>query len=428
MPIKLLVTSVGDDGPPDEYVFDQSPVSIGRDGANLLTLPDPVRVVSKQHAEIRDIGTAFHLVDLGSKNYTYLNGTRLAAGEPVVLQPGDAFTIGDFELRFYPEAPAEPNYDQTVFAASFVNPFAEPAEQLAAVLGDLRRVFASESGSHRDEALRDALQAAMLGGGDEPGQIVAEALGGTPAATPPSPPPSYAPPPAPPAYTPPAPTAPPAQDMLDPDPPTAFERPVVPSEGFSSPPPPATPDPFPPVATPGAGAAPDGRTARIVDVLAESVARLTGIPRQFRREFIGQTMTHTQDMAFLYENSPSELKDLLLDPSADAQTLEQRLGAIRDATEEAVVHQLAMLDGYKASVQDGAQRLLGEVNPDPIEEEVEASNPMYKVPQLRAAAVIERLKETHRELGGEDWSVAERRAFRPAFIKAYLARMSRRRS
>lgn len=163
-------------------------------------------------------------------------------------------------------------------------------------------------------------------------------------------------------------------------------------------------------------------------VLAESVTKLVGIPRRFRHEFIGQTMTHTQDVAFLYENAPADLKNLLLDPSVAPGELEQRLNAIRDATDETVVHQLAMLDGYKASVQDGAQRLLGEVNPEPIEDEVEASNPMYKVPQLRASAVLERLKETHRELGGEDWSVAERRAFRPAFIKAYLARMSRRSS
>jgi hypothetical protein len=53
---------------------------------------------------------------------------------------------------------------------------------------------------------------------------------------------------------------------------------------------------------------------------------------------------------------------------------------------------------------------------------------MYKVAQLRAKVVLDRVKEIHGELGGEDWSVAERRAFRPAFIKAYLARMTRRKA
>ena len=39
-------------------------------------------------------------------------------------------------------------------------------------------------------------------------------------------------------------------------------------------------------------------------------------------------------------------------------------------------------------------------------------------------AAIEALQGTYQELQGEDWSVAERRIFRPAFNKAYLARMT----
>ena len=136
----------------------------------------------------------------------------------------------------------------------------------------------------------------------------------------------------------------------------------------------------------------------------------------------------SDDAAFLFEKTPAELKAFLLDPQVGVGETERRAAAIEAAAEAAVVHQLAMLDGYKASVQDGARRLLEEVDPEPVEREVEASSPMYRLPQLRSAAVVERLKETHRELSGEDWSVAERRAFRPAFIKAYLARMTRRRS
>ena len=389
MPIKLLVTHAGDDAPPDEYVFDQATVSIGRDSANQLTLPDPARVVSKHHAEVRDTGGAYQLVDLGSKNFTFLNGARLASGEPAVLSPGDAFTIGDFEIRFYPEAASEPELDRTVFAVGFVNPFEEPAERLAAVLGDLRRVYAAEAGPPRADALRDALSGAMIGGGDEPGAIVAGLLAGDDGRTA-AEPPAYAPP----AYAPP-------------------ESPSAP--GFRPP--------------SGLGqVASDSRVDRLLDVLVRAVSKLVAIPWQFRHEFIGQTVAQAEDVAFLYDKTPAELKDFLLDPRAGAGELARRLGAIEEATEAVAVHQLAMLDGYKASVQDGAKRLLDEVDPGPVEQEVEASSPMYKLPKLRAAAVVERLKETHRELSGEDWSVAERRAFRPAFIKAYLARMTRRRA
>ncbi len=433
MPIKLLVTHPGDAAAPDEYVFGQEAVVIGRDPTNLLTLPDPARIVSKHHAEIRETGGGgYEVVDLGSKNFTYLNGQRLPSGQPSSLSAGDRLDIGEFQILFYPEAPAERDYDRTVFAASFVNPFEEPAGKLAEVLGSLRRVYATEAGSHRADALRDALSAAMIGGGDEPDAIVAALLGGGEQAAPPFPGPHRPEPaawaPEPPRWEPEPPRWEPAPEAGDP-----FGRtspgvsPFVPSSD-------APPDPFfaPPAPPAYAPSPAPGGTAgpadRLLDVLVETASKLTSIPWQFRREFIGQTVVQSDDAAFLFEKTPAELKAFLLDPQVGAGEAERRAAAIEAATEAAVVHQLAMLDGYKASVQDGAKRLLEEVDPEPVEREVEASSPMYRLPQLRSAAVVERLKETHRELSGEDWSVAERRAFRPAFIKAYLARMTRRRS
>jgi predicted component of type VI protein secretion system len=446
MPIKLLVTHAGDDTP-DEYVFDEETVMIGRDGSNLLTLPDPARIVSKHHAEIRttDDG-AYELVDLGSKNFTYLNGKRLVSGQPSPIRSGDRFKVGDFEIDFQAVAAPDPEGERTVFAATFSNPFEEPAEKLAEVLGSLRRLYASESGPHRADALRDALDAAMIGGGDEPGAIVARLLGGGEAlGAPPSPPAAQPSPAQPPPGPPPA--EPPKQGAADPfaqtsaapfapfgAPPSldAPGPPPSPPPQFAPPPqspPPQPPTPTPPAPRPAGGAAPMGPDAdRLLDVLVEAVSKLVAIPWRFRHEFIGQTIVQSDDSAFLYEKAPPELKAYLTDARVGPQEREARLGALAESADAVVVHQLAMLDGYKASVQQGAKRLLDAVDPAPVEEEVEASSPMYKVPQLRAAAVLERVKETHRELGGEDWSVAERRAFRPAFIKAYLARMTRRKS
>ncbi len=437
MPIKLLVTHAEDEGSPDEYVFDQDTVTIGRDGDNHLTLPDPARIVSKRHAEVRDTGGGYLLADLGSKNFTFLNGNRLPSDQPARLSPGDRFTVGDFELRFYPEAAPSPNDDRTVFAASFVNPFEEAAEKLAASLGDLRRVWSAEAGAHRADALRTALGAALVGGEeeDEPGAVVAALLGGSGeevgAQRAPLAPPPAAPPPTP---TPPA-------DLLAPDPAvspfavTQLEPVAVPAAPPAEAAPPATePSRTGPPATglpaagrPAPGAAPAGQVERVLDVLTDVASRLLAIPWQFRHEFIGQTIVQTEETALLYETSPSELKALLLD-ARDPAEAERRMEAVLDAAEAVVVHQLALLDGYKASVQEGAGRLLGQVDPVALEEEIEASSPVYKVPQLRGVAVLDRLKEIHQELGGEDWSVAERRAFRPAFINAYLARMTRRRA
>ena len=451
MPIKLLVTHSGDsNAAPDEYIFDQETVMIGRDNANLLTLPDPGRVVSKHHAEIRESVAGFELVDLGSKNFTYLNGKRLNSGKPTLLSPGDRFKIGEFEIVFYPEAPSAPEENRTVFVASFENPFETAAEKLAEVLGSLRRIYASEDAGRRTHALRDALEGAMIGGGDEPGVIVASLLGGDamaagtvsepfpapPAALPPSPPPAQAPPA----------QAPPAQGKDDPFAQTSasafqpFMPPsVLPSElppelppqaprqaPPPSPSPPAYQPPAPPAQAPQSGAAPVAG-GRVLDVLVEAVAKLAPIPWRFRHEFIGQTIVQSSESTFVYEKTADELKAFLTEPLSDPSEQERRLTAVTEAADAVAVHQLAMLDGYKASVQQGAKRLLDEVDPAPIEEEVEASSAMYKVAQFRSPVVLERVKAIHHELGGEDWSVAERRVFRPAFIKAYLARMTRRR-
>jgi predicted component of type VI protein secretion system len=448
MPIKLLVTHTGDDAATEEHVFHQETVMIGRDAANVLTLPDPSRIVSKHHAEIRPADDGgYELVDLGSKNFTYYNGKRLTSGQPVRLSPGDQFKIGEFEVVFDLEAPRMADEAPTVFAAAFVNPFEESAEKLAEVLGSLRRAYATASGPRRADALRDALNAAMIGGGDEPGAVVAQVLGGAesgdggapspvaPPAAPPAQPRPSASPPSPPL----APSSeegpPPGKGPKDPfaqtsaqpfaplgAPPSLGSPPETPAPSASPPSPPPAPPARPPAQAPGRAAPMGAGSERVLDVLLEAVQKLIAIPWRFRHEFIGQTIVQTEESAFLYEKSPDELKAYLADPRGQ----EERLEALADAADAVAVHQLAMLDGYKASVQLGAKRLLDAVDPKPIEDEVEASSPMYKVAQLRAKAVLDRVKEIHGELGGEDWSVAERRAFRPAFIKAYLARMTRR--
>src|SRR5690606_20064653 len=126
------------------------------------------------------------------------------------------------------------------------------------------------------------------------------------------------------------------------------------------PPPPDYPAPHAYAPSPAPGGT-TGPPDRLLDALVEAASKLTSIPWQFRREFIGQTVVQSDDAAFLFEKTPSELKAFLLDPHVGAGEAERRAAAIKAATEAAVVHQLAMLDGYKASVQDGAKRLLEEV-------------------------------------------------------------------
>src|SRR5574341_131618 len=77
MPVKLKVSNETSPSYQEEFLFDQDIVTIGRDSTNLLHLADARRVVSKQHAKIERHGGDFYLIDLESRNRTFLNGVQL---------------------------------------------------------------------------------------------------------------------------------------------------------------------------------------------------------------------------------------------------------------------------------------------------------------------------------------------------------------
>jgi pSer/pThr/pTyr-binding forkhead associated (FHA) protein/S1-C subfamily serine protease len=94
-----------------------SVVRLGRDpSATIPFTGDDARVVSTRHVELRHTGDAWRLVDLGSRNGTYLNGGRVQGEAP--LAPGDEVRLGETGPRLLvvavgeapgatlPEAPA----------------------------------------------------------------------------------------------------------------------------------------------------------------------------------------------------------------------------------------------------------------------------------------------------------------------------------
>jgi len=69
-------------------------VRVGRDpSATIPFTGDDARVVSTRHVELRHSGDAWCLVDLGSRNGTYLNGRRVQGEAP--LGPGDEIRLGE---------------------------------------------------------------------------------------------------------------------------------------------------------------------------------------------------------------------------------------------------------------------------------------------------------------------------------------------
>lgn len=397
MPVRLKVTNTDNEGrDPSEYLFEKDRVTIGRGSENDLTLPDPKRVVSSEHAEVRRADQSYQLVDRGSKNFTYLREQRLEAGEPYQLSAGDVFRIGYFEIEFTPIEPdtgptATPG-DQTVFAGDFSNPFADPAEQLMEALDEISEAYDQEPPQRRDDALEDAFRRTNAEvHNHEAVEHVLSLLGLSP-----------------------------SEGSSSSQPATSPKESRSGTDTQSSTPPDQRSSP--PSARVEAESA---VTDEVLDTLLEALSRVIEIPWQFRHEFIGQTIMQSAETEFLYEGDAATMKEHLLDPSLSQEERRNRLSHVEDAAESLAVHQVAMLNGYKASVMNGAEDLLEQLNPEAHQAEVTDENPVYEyLPLLASPAVLDRIRAEWHNLKRGDWSVAEQRVFRPAFIKAYLARMT----
>ena len=379
MPITLTVISPGDPPTENRYTFQGDRVTIGRGAESTLVLPDPKRVVSKEHAAVVRSATGYDLVDLESKNLTYLHGQPLEPGRPYPLHDGDTFSLGEFSVRcsLHLDAPAEA--DRTVLDGAFVNPFLEDAAVLAATVRSMAKAYEREGTAQRDEAVYEAVRTAALqsgeGDGDSPIlRLVGAALAGEP-----------------------------VEGVRSGTPTPAAALAVAPA----------------PAAAPAAG----GPSDRILEAMLRSLARVLAIPQRFRHEFIGQTVVQGPDVAPLLGGDARTLRRHLLEPAISAEEAERRAQNLQDAADTLALHHVALLDGYRASVRDGADALLDAVDPTP-EGNPEAGAGLLGrlLPFYRRAKVGEQAVQKWRELREGDWAVAERRVFRPAFIRAYLPR------
>ncbi|MEM7230665.1 MAG: FHA domain-containing protein, partial [Planctomycetota bacterium] len=90
------------DGPDlgNEYEFEpeelrSEAVVLGRDPRARVALSD--NAISREHCRLRATPRGFRVVDLGSRNRTYVNGDPV---EDCMLRDGDVLRIGDTDLKF----------------------------------------------------------------------------------------------------------------------------------------------------------------------------------------------------------------------------------------------------------------------------------------------------------------------------------------
>src|SRR4051812_13373550 len=79
----------------EAFPIDGPGVTIGRDTATQLSIPD--RLMSRRHCEVEIADGGFVLRDLGSSNGTFVNGIPTRER---VLQHGDRIRVGDSVLLF----------------------------------------------------------------------------------------------------------------------------------------------------------------------------------------------------------------------------------------------------------------------------------------------------------------------------------------
>src|ERR1700752_2319448 len=73
-------------------------VTVGKSSTNLVSLNHD-STVSRVHAVLENLGFAWSIRDVGSRNGTYLNGEKISAER--VLRSGDELRIGKSRLVFW---------------------------------------------------------------------------------------------------------------------------------------------------------------------------------------------------------------------------------------------------------------------------------------------------------------------------------------
>jgi hypothetical protein len=170
----------------------------------------------------------------------------------------------------------------------------------------------------------------------------------------------------------------------------------------------------------------------ILKILLRSFVNHANARSMFFNEFIGET--HVRDRALqTMLDDPDGCVHFLLDTTIpEAESLARRKALERELMALGL-HDVALLDGYRRSVDDGAHKILQEVNPRRLSEQVAATvlrvGPLefpYKyIPLLVEFVTGRRIRTRLLNLIKETRGILERKYFRQAFVQGYESRVAR---
>ncbi len=367
MPIKLVVSKEGDSGEQKEHVYNKGQVLIGRELDCDLQLEGTKSVVSRKHALIKQTESGFQIEDLNSRNCTYLNDEKLKPGVAFDLKSGDIIHICDFFLKFDVERHETRYIEKTILDSP--NPFLRQAAQLVSLLSQISTDFDRETLDRKEEALREAFQEFSS---DLKNHIavrtITQSFGAAPEMT---------------------------SDTQD-----EVVAPVV---------------------------MPAGASSDLMDIVLNLFLKLIQARRQFRMEFIGETMIKSSKTFSIYSCTLDEFKEWLFDPAVPVQERKTRMQRILKMGDELMVHQISLLDGYKSSVKDGTRQFLEKLDPNAIRQYLQKKKlklgpiqiPYGNLPVLGALLFRKAYSDLFKELAREDQSIIEKKYFRPSYVKRY---------
>ncbi len=105
--------------------------TIGRDQENAIMLED--QKASRKHAQITRDGMDYYVMDLNSRNGTFLDNAKLLPGIPEIFKPGQTLHIGDTWLQLIPSKAKEPSLVGSVNNLSGLSAYTGSSAGLVAV-------------------------------------------------------------------------------------------------------------------------------------------------------------------------------------------------------------------------------------------------------------------------------------------------------
>lgn len=394
--MKLVITlrKTSDNSFNRKFEFTQFPVKLGREADNDIVLEDQRKVVSRNHAKIIDTDGLTQIVDLGSANFTYLNGNKLFPNDENALKTGDLIKIGDYELDVVLEqimVESAPQWDDQK-TMIFSNPFVDEVQKISDSILKLSEKYFYDESPLKGEMLRMSIMQGLDGLlSNDVNKVLSEYF---------------------------------ASKFLDQN---------LSSPGKAEPSPKILSEEKPQIKSntqtshPSQSAKPQidysfsSYFSESVDILLDTVTKLIQGYLQFRQEFFGVTIYQT-----IPTGSLKDIKEYLFNPDLSAEEQKKRISLIKEETQKLLTHQIGILEGYRTSATEGSQSLLQSLDPEIIERETlskQTSAMDNLIPNAKKVKILEAIKTNYKKYISDPYHL-EKKYFRPPFIKGYQKRIS----